>query len=142
MRWSTTLTWLALPYLNPNNRINLVNAQANTPSYGSKAQPGKPGQSNTGSEGGPPPPQLKDIATELLLLKPLNDGKVATHFEFEYLNRNGVPRNPSTLGAEDEGLSMYFIFTIGLLTVFSMVTHRKNRPALRILPIINGSNSP
>jgi len=86
--------------------MNLANAQGSSPpsySAGKKAQPGRPGQPGASAESGPPPPQLKDIATELLLLRPLKDGKVAAHFEFEYLNRNGIPRDPRMLGKEDEG---------------------------------------
>jgi hypothetical protein len=72
---------------------------------GGKALKGRPGQQpNAGAQGGAPPRQMMDRATELLLLRPLNDGKVATHFEFEYLARNGVPRDPRTLGSEDKGM--------------------------------------
>jgi hypothetical protein len=107
MRWWTTLTWLALPYLYPHRHFNLVNAQGNNPpsqSKASKAQPGRPGQANAGSQGAPPQRQMMDRATELLLLRPLNDGKVAAHFEFEYFTRNAVPRDPHTLGREDKGM--------------------------------------
>jgi hypothetical protein len=104
MRWRTTLTWLALPYLYPHHSFNLVNAQDDSPPKGSKARQGWAGQVDAESQGAPPQRDIKDKATELLLLRPLNDGKVATHFEFEYLTRNAVPRDPRTLGREDEGM--------------------------------------
>ena len=102
------MTWLALPYLYPQHSLNLVNAKGDSPPSQSKAQQGRPGQVNAGSEGAPPQREIKDKATELLLLRPLNDGKVATHFEFEYLTRNAVPRDPRTLGREDEGMLQRF----------------------------------
>jgi hypothetical protein len=103
MRWRTTLTWLALPYLYPHQSFNLVNAQGDSSPKGSKAQQGRAGQVDADSQGAPPQREIKDKATELLLLRPLDDGKVAAHFEFEYLTRNAVPRDPRTLGREDKG---------------------------------------
>ena len=141
MRWSTTLTWLVLPYLYPTNYISLANAQGSVPSPGSKAQPRRAGQPPE-QEGARPPREVKDIATELLLLRPLRDGKVATHFEFEYLTRNSIPRDPNTLGVEDEGTFYNFIhFRLLLITVYNDNSSYK-RSTLRILPVIYGTNSP
>lgn len=73
------------------------------------AQPPKIGMSGPSTGPGtdrpaPAGPNFKDVATEKLLLRPLADGKVSAHFEFDYVNRQGVPRDPRTLGSEDNGM--------------------------------------
>lgn len=40
---------------------------------------------------------------EHLSLRPLRDGKVAVKFSFNTVIENSVPRDPETLGVEDEG---------------------------------------
>ncbi|CAG7848170.1 SubName: Full=Related to GPI-anchor transamidase complex subunit Gpi16 {ECO:0000313/EMBL:CCA75436.1} [Serendipita indica DSM 11827] len=64
----------------------------------SKAQPGdgqQPTQASFSTS------QPKEMAKERLLLKPLKDGKIAAHFEFDYLDAEAVPRDPRTLGERD-----------------------------------------
>lgn len=87
--------------------------------------------------GQPTGPEFKDIATEKLLLKPLSDGKVAAHFEFDYLNKNGVPRDPRTLGNKDKGMyTCIFVFMSHLGSLYVSLL----RPALRVLPYDHGPN--
>ena len=45
----------------------------------------------------------KDDATESLRIRPLPDGKVEVAFEFKILSKGKQPRNPKTLGQDDEG---------------------------------------
>ena len=45
---------------------------------------------------------LSEEFKEELDLRPLRDGKVAARFSFSTLLRGATPRDPRTLGAEDE----------------------------------------
>ncbi|PVF92896.1 Gpi16 subunit, GPI transamidase component [Serendipita vermifera] len=106
MRWSSSLNWLipsslyllSLPYPSTSQHAQ----------YGHDSHKATHGSDANSPPTGQPGPQFKDIAYEKLLLKPLPDGNVATHFEFEYINRNGVPRDPRTLNAEDEAQHYQF----------------------------------
>jgi len=103
MRWS--IAALTLLHLCPHTSFSLVNAQPGGPPPHSKAGKAYHRQPNAaGSQEGGPQRQVKDTAAEFLHLRPLEDRKIATHFEFEYLSRNAVPRDPRTLGQEDEGM--------------------------------------
>ena len=39
---------------------------------------------------------------ERLIIRPLRDGKVSSHFSFITLVKDATPRNPETLGLEDD----------------------------------------
>lgn len=105
MRRGHLFTWPLPAYLCLLSIAILANAQANgaPPSTPPMRPPTKqmPGPAPTRPT--PSGPDFKDIATEKLLLKPLADGKVSAHFEFEYVNRVGVPRDPRTLQNADHG---------------------------------------
>lgn len=47
--------------------------------------------------------QFQETFEEDLVIRPLKDGRVASKFSFTTLLRDASPRNPETLGLEDDG---------------------------------------
>jgi GPI-anchor transamidase subunit T len=43
-----------------------------------------------------------ELFQESLIIRPLRDGKVASQFSFTTLVKDATPRNPETLGLEDD----------------------------------------
>ena len=47
--------------------------------------------------------RFHEIFEEDLVIRPLKDGRVASKFSFTTLLQSASPRNPETLGLEDDG---------------------------------------
>jgi hypothetical protein len=138
MRGFHLFAWPLPAYLCLLSIAILANAQANgvPPSTPPTRPPTKPMPGSVPARPGPSGPLFKDLATEKLLLKPLADGKVSTHFEFEYVNRDGVPRDPRTLGNEDHGKQILLkFFIVNLIDILG-----EPSTTLRILPTVIGAN--
>ncbi|KAG8840765.1 Subunit of the glycosylphosphatidylinositol transamidase complex-like protein [Serendipita sp. 405] len=88
------LPWLLLSYLFSLIVVPTVNGQPNRPPTNPQGRP-------TPNQGKQNSPEFKDLAFERLSLKPLDDGKVSAHFEFDFVHKDGVPRDPRTLGMKE-----------------------------------------